>query len=348
MPYISVIIPVYNCEKYLMDAVNSVRRQPVKDMEIILVDDGSTDSSGEICLRLADEDKNIKVFSQTNKGASAARNTGLDHASGEYVMFLDADDIYVDNAVAQEILNECRKGYDVIMCSSLTANVDRDRYGVDMRVGEGAFPGGQAYPISSHFASCLYRREMLEEGHVRFDEGIHLNEDETFKMKAMYAAVRIRTKSKFLYVYGITPGSVRYRDKHIYDFVEAWEKAYEWLCQYGSSGNLAQAEAYVRQKIVSRQLLYAKLYVQQGHGKADLLQELERIGALEKLNKLPVNEMIPAQRKELELFREGAGKFVRWARWEGWKICMGRMLLKVRAVRRMRDRKKFPHIQDPG
>ena len=348
MPYISVIIPVYNCEKYLMDAVNSVRRQPVKDMEIILVDDGSKDSSGEICLRLAEADKNIKVFSQTNRGASAARNKGLDHASGEYVMFLDADDIYADNAVDQEILNECRKGYDVIMCSSLTANVDRDRYGVDMRVGEGVFPGGQAYPISGHFASCLYRREMLEEGHVRFDEGIHLNEDETFKMKAMYAAVRIRTKSKFLYVYGITPGSVRYRDKHIYDFVEAWEKACEWLRQYGGSGNQVQAEAYVRQKIVSRQLLYAKLYVQQGHGKADLLQELERIGALEKLNKLPVNEMIPAQRKELELFREGAGKFVRWARWEGWKICMGRMLLKVRAVRRMRDRKKFPHIQDPG
>ena len=114
MSFFSVIIPVYNCEKYLTDAVNSVRRQPVKDIEIILVDDGSTDSSGEICLRLADEDKNIKVFSQINKGASAARNTGLDHAAGEYVMFLDADDIYVNNAVDQEILNECRKGYDVI------------------------------------------------------------------------------------------------------------------------------------------------------------------------------------------------------------------------------------------
>ena len=108
MSFFSVIIPVYNCEKYLTDAVNSVRRQPVKDIEIILVDDGSTDSSGEICLRLADEDKNIKVFSQINKGASAARNTGLDHAAGEYVMFLDADDIYVNNAVDQEILNECR------------------------------------------------------------------------------------------------------------------------------------------------------------------------------------------------------------------------------------------------
>ena len=139
-------------------------------------------------------------------------------------MFLDADDIYMIDAVDQEIVNECRKGYDVIMCSSLTANVDRDRYGVDMRMSEGVFPGGQAYPISGHFASCLYRREMLENSHVRFDEGIHLNEDETFKMKAMYAAARIRTKAKCLYVYCITPGSVRYRDRHIYDFVEGWKE----------------------------------------------------------------------------------------------------------------------------
>ena len=347
MPYISVIIPVYNCEKYLMDAVNSIRQQPVKDMEIILVDDGSTDSSGEICFRLAEEDTNVKVFSQTNKGASAARNTGLEHAVGEYVMFLDADDIYMIDAVDQEIVNECRKGYDVIMCSSLTANVDRDRYGVDMRMSEGVFPGGQAYPISGHFASCLYRREMLENSHVRFDEGIHLNEDEAFKMKAMYAAARIRTKAKCLYVYCITPGSVRYRDRHIYECVEGWERASEWLQQYGGAGNMVQAEAYIRQKIVSRQLLYAKLYVQQGHGEADLLQELDRIGALEELKKLPAEEMIPAQRKELKLFQEGTGKFVRWARWEGRKIWTGRMLLKLRAVRRMRDRKKFPiKIQD--
>ena len=103
MPYISVIIPVYNCEKYLMDAVNSIRQQPVKDMEIILVDDGSTDSSGEICFRLAEEDTNVKVFSQANKGASAARNTGLEHAVGEYVMFLDADDIWLSNKLERQL-----------------------------------------------------------------------------------------------------------------------------------------------------------------------------------------------------------------------------------------------------
>lgn len=110
---------------------------------------------------------------------------------------------------------------------------------------------------------------------------------------------------------------------------------YDWLQQYDGAGNMVQAEAYIRQKIASRQLLYAKLDVQQGNGEADLLQELDRIGALEELKKLTAEEMIPAQRKELKLFQERPGKFVRWARWEDRKIWMGRMLLKVRAVRRI-------------
>lgn len=121
------------------------------------------------------------------------------------------------------------KGYDVIICSSLTSNVDRDRYGVDMKVREGRFAGGQAFPISGHFAACLYKRKLLLDNDILFDEGIRLNEDEAFKMKAMYAAALIRTKEKFLYTYCVTPGSVRYTDTHIYDFVEAWTKTYQWL-----------------------------------------------------------------------------------------------------------------------
>ena len=281
---LSVIIPVYNAEKTLKKCMESVLKQKDEDLEIVLINDGSTDASDKIIQEYKEKNpKTISYYKKKNTGVADTRNYGIKKAKGKYILFLDADDIYMIDAVDQEILNECRKGYDVIMCSSLTANVDRDRYGVDMRMSEGVFPGGQAYPISGHFASCLYRREMLENSHVWFDEGIHLNEDETFKMKAMYAAARIRTKAKCLYVYCITPGSVRYRDRHIYDFVEAWERAYDWLQQYGDAGNMVQAEAYIRQKIVSRQLLYAKLYVQQGHGEADLLQELDRIGALEEL-----------------------------------------------------------------
>lgn len=357
MPFYSVIIPAYNCEKYLSDAVESVRRQPIKDIEIIIVDDGSTDSTGQICDRLAGasgavsdekhretgQEPAVFVIHQDNRGASAARNAGIRRASGEYVLFLDADDVYAEDALDEKLSEECRRGrYDMIICSSLTSNVDRDRYGIDMKMHDGVFAGGQACPISGHFASCLYSRQMLLAHHILFDEDIHLNEDEAFKMKAMYAAVRIRTRSKPLYIYNTTPGSVRYTDRHIYDFVEAWIRTYQWLEEYGSMGRLDQAKAFVRQKIVSRQLLYAKLYVQQGHSLKQMLGELERIDALETLRNLPVEYMIPSQREELVMFQKDTKRFAKYARQEGRKIRLGRMLLKVRWVRRKRDRKKFP------
>ena len=89
---ISVIIPVYNVEKYLCACVNSVINQTYKNLEIILVDDGSTDKSGAICDEYALKDERIKVFHKSNGGLSSARNYGLDRMSGDYVFFLDSDD----------------------------------------------------------------------------------------------------------------------------------------------------------------------------------------------------------------------------------------------------------------
>lgn len=151
-----------------------------------------------------------------------------------------------------------------------------------------------------------------------------------------------------LCIYNTTPGTVRYTDRHIYDFVEAWIQTYKWLEEFGSMGRLDQAKTFVRQKIVSRQFLYAKLYVQQGHNLRKLNRELERIGALEILKQLPLRNMIPSQKKELAMFQESPKQFVKYAKKEGWKIRMERLLLKVRWVRRMRDRKRFPMEMEPG
>ena len=130
MPFYSVIIPAYNCEKYLSDAVESVRRQPIKDIEIIIVDDGSTDSTGQICDRLAGasgavsdekhretgQEPAVFVIHQDNRGASAARNAGIRRASGEYVLFLDADDVYAEDALDEQLSEECRRGrYDNLL-----------------------------------------------------------------------------------------------------------------------------------------------------------------------------------------------------------------------------------------
>ena len=104
-PLISVVIPVYNVEKYLKECVDSVLRQTYQSYEIILVDDGSTDRSGKICDRYTDIDSRIQVVHQVNGGLSAARNTGMDHATGEYIYFLDSDDYIEDYAL--ESLMDC-------------------------------------------------------------------------------------------------------------------------------------------------------------------------------------------------------------------------------------------------
>lgn len=102
MPLISVIVPVYNVEKYLERCVNSIVNQTYKNLEIILVDDGSPDNCGKICDELAIKDNRIKVIHKENGGLSSARNAGLDIATGEYITFVDSDDY-----ISIEIFDKC-------------------------------------------------------------------------------------------------------------------------------------------------------------------------------------------------------------------------------------------------
>lgn len=94
-PLLSVIVPVYNCEKWLTDCVRSIQNQDYETLEIILVNDGSIDGSGALCDSFAENDKRIKVYHQQNGGQSVARNLALDKATGEYIAFIDADDYYI-------------------------------------------------------------------------------------------------------------------------------------------------------------------------------------------------------------------------------------------------------------
>ena len=103
---ISVIIPLYNAELYLPTCLQHILLQTFKDFEVIIVDDGSTDSSGIICDEYAQKDSRIKVFHQKNKGVSAARNFALSKVCGEYVMFIDADDYWITNDCLALLFNE--------------------------------------------------------------------------------------------------------------------------------------------------------------------------------------------------------------------------------------------------
>lgn len=107
-PLVSIVIPVYNVEQFLDECVQSARKQTYRNLEIILVDDGSTDDSGKKCDNYENNDNRIRVIHKSNGGLSDARNVGIENATGEYIFFLDSDDI-LPNCAIEKLLNACLK-----------------------------------------------------------------------------------------------------------------------------------------------------------------------------------------------------------------------------------------------
>lgn len=114
-PKISIIVPVYNVEQWLERCIESIVAQTYADWELLLVDDGSTDRSGDICDRYAASDSRIQAFHKPNGGLSSARNYGIDKSNGEYILFIDSDDYLCDNNALSELIKETTKhGYDIL------------------------------------------------------------------------------------------------------------------------------------------------------------------------------------------------------------------------------------------
>ncbi len=111
----SIVVPVYNVEKYLKDCIDSVLSQTFQDFELILVNDGSKDSSGEICDEYALKDSRVKVIHKENGGQSTARNTGIEKAQGEFAVFIDSDDFFSDNSFLESIKNSLDDDTDVVL-----------------------------------------------------------------------------------------------------------------------------------------------------------------------------------------------------------------------------------------
>ncbi|MDY6030089.1 MAG: glycosyltransferase family 2 protein [Acidaminococcaceae bacterium] len=122
MPLITIIIPVYNVEKYLSDCLDSVINQTYKNLEIILVDDGSTDDSGKICDDYAMIDNRIKVIHKHNEGVTLARIVAFQHSQGEFIMFIDSDDYVSDNIVDRMVFVQREYDVDIVSCQNFDDN----------------------------------------------------------------------------------------------------------------------------------------------------------------------------------------------------------------------------------
>lgn len=178
---VSVIIPVYNVKSYLERCVESVLRQTFKDMEIILVDDGSTDGSGELADQLAVTDSRIRTMHQKNEGVSVARNRGIETARGEYVVFLDSDDEWLLEDGLERLLKESKAGCDLIVFKRVDIWKEHEEVSADYDLETiSSMPDTSAvfaYLVKKQlfqFSACflMTRRELLTENKIFFPVGI--------------------------------------------------------------------------------------------------------------------------------------------------------------------------------
>lgn len=234
-PLFSIIIPVFNGEKYIEICLNSIISQTLKDWELILIDDGSTDKTPELLNNYVN--KNIRLISKSNEGVSIARNKGLDIAKGEYILFVDADDILYPEALST-LYNSLKK-----------AKVDYLRYEYQTidKKGNSLYPNYEAklrkkvsnqtldatdcitHIVRNEFFlwSGVFRKEIIDKYHLRFLEGCTYNEDTLFMLQFFMHSKTHAYLPKTLYGYRKFEGAVtaRFTEKNYQDVKKVAEIA---------------------------------------------------------------------------------------------------------------------------
>lgn len=228
---VSVIVPIYNVAPWLEDCLTSLEKQTLKNIEVLLVNDGSTDGSRAIAERYAERNSNFTLIDRENGGLSAARNTGLDRARGEYVYFLDSDDYLAENALETLYTKASRENLDVLKFSAYTFTDGCEDFAWVSEGGykyKGCYPGiyrgmdalrmflvnGDVFP-----SCCLIftRRGTIEKNALRFCEGI-IHEDNLFHYQLMALSERAAVCNQPLYYRRVRDGSIMstpdWRNRH--------------------------------------------------------------------------------------------------------------------------------------
>ena len=200
---VSVVVPVYNVEKYLEKCLDSIVKQTHRNIEIILVDDGSTDKSGSILDRYAQNDRRITVIHKKNEGVSVARNTGIETASGEYVCFADADDYLMPDNVEYLLTLAVDNNADIAMTTDMFTTFHPEQVEKDnivVRTSEEATIDILSYNMPIGVYCKIFRREFLGEN-IRFVPQIYIGEGFNFNTMAFQRANKVVEGHHRIYFY---------------------------------------------------------------------------------------------------------------------------------------------------
>ena len=244
MPAISVVVPMYNVEQYVSQCLQSLQRQTFEDFEAICIDDGSTDGTLSVAQETVVGDSRFAFVSQENAGQSAARNVGIDRASGAYVLFLDSDDYYVEGALAYLYERAERERLDDLFFSARTEYEDaqsrrlyRDEYEERADI-PGVMTGREIFArFAEEDSFCVspamqfIRREFLEASRIRFYEGI-VHEDNLFTCMMLAYARRTGFSNKQFYVRRVRAESTmtaKREVRHVYGHFKSAYELEKWI-----------------------------------------------------------------------------------------------------------------------
>lgn len=231
---ISVIVPIYKVEKYLNTCIDSIINQTYKNLEIILVDDGSPDNCPKICDEYAKKDARIKVIHSENRGVSSARNIGLDNVSGKWVVFIDADD-WVDENYIYLLLNQIDESVDIICCGYKRVNgnniekVNDDNKTIiydNIKFIEKLLNVQNGYGFVH---TKLIRKSLIN--NIRFDQNLKVSEDALFNMELARNTKQIKVINKAIYNYRITSESTvkKYDEGYVEKYYKAMQMCYDYI-----------------------------------------------------------------------------------------------------------------------
>ena len=294
MPKYSFIIPVYNVEKYLRECIDSILAQTYKDYEIILVDDGSKDSSGSICDEYAENNDVVRVIHQENAGLSMARNNGVDVSLGEYIIFLDSDDYWYYDTALEDINSIITSGTDVVIFPAYnlddsTKDLFEDRYNysnkdlnnfdsetcLEYMINNGLF--------NVHAAKKVFNKRFFVSNGLYYKPGIKSEDIEQW-IRAVCNMPNYKFLNKRIYVYRNREGSISttINKKHLCDYYGIIKKYCKY--EYPSDRIRALLLSYVAYQYI---LLSANILRIKPEGYKKMLKVLSKYTFLFKYDSYP-------------------------------------------------------------
>lgn len=237
-PQISVIIPMYNCEGYVAECMQSLQRQTLKNIEIICIDDGSTDDTLKIVESFAKSDRRIRILTQENKGSGPARNYGMSYAKGEYIAFLDADDFYPFHHTLMKMY-ECAKQNKAVICGGSLYQLvngelvtDPSKFDSKYTFDKDGFVTYFDYQFDYGYWRFIYERDFLLKNDLSFPDYLR-GQDPPFFVRVMSLAEKFYALAEPTYVYRISHKKVNWTIRRLTDAYKSDADILKLSRQYG-------------------------------------------------------------------------------------------------------------------